>query len=240
MIIDVKCSYVDDPGDFIRPPIRFFKLTATIQFAAEERWIAVNHNLLDYKILDARPPWYERERKKAEQAEARAKERGERYEWPRWLPRAIPDDLLILTVQRVLRDPILVVTFDTAEELGSVRAPAKGGVRTVRAVPGPLWRTTAHCPVEILMESPLGSILKGFAEPLQQPENMLIVLLLLIFAVFVFVRHFNRPPTLDLTRYRELPPEEEKLQQGLPPPASNYADWNAEKDKEKDRAPWDR
>jgi hypothetical protein len=90
------------------------------------------------------------------------------------------------------------------------------------------------------MESFLGAILKGFAEPLQHPEYMLIVLALMVFAVVVLVNHFNRPPTLDLTRYRELPPEEEKPQRGLPPPASNYADWGAEKDKEKDRAPWDR
>jgi hypothetical protein len=117
MIIDVKRSYVDDPGDFIRPPARFFKLTATIQFRAEERWIIVTHNLFHYEILDARPPWYERERRKAEQAAARAKGKGERYEWPQWLPRAIPEDLLILTVERVLRDPEFIITFDTAEEL---------------------------------------------------------------------------------------------------------------------------
>jgi hypothetical protein len=90
------------------------------------------------------------------------------------------------------------------------------------------------------MESLLGSILRGFAEPLQQPENMLVVLLLVIFAVVVIVKHFNQPPTIDLTRYRELPPEEEKPQRGLPPPSSRYADLGAEKDKEKDPAPWDR
>lgn len=117
MNVDVERSYVDNPGDFIRRPIRFFKLTATIQFTAEERWTITTHNLFHHQILDARPPWYERERRKAEQAEVRAKERGERYEWPRWLPRAIPDDLLILTVERVLRDPIFIITFDTAEEL---------------------------------------------------------------------------------------------------------------------------
>jgi hypothetical protein len=117
VIVDVKRSHVDDPGDFIRPPVRFYKLTATIRFSAEARWVITSHNLLDYQILDARPPWYERERRKAEQAEARAKERSERYEWPRWLPREIPDDLLILTVERVLRNPTFVVTFDSAEEL---------------------------------------------------------------------------------------------------------------------------
>ena len=90
------------------------------------------------------------------------------------------------------------------------------------------------------MDSLLGAILRGFGEPLQHPENMLIVLLLLIFAVVVILKHFNRPPTIDLTRYRELPPEEEKPQRGLPPPGNAYADWGAEKDKEKDRAPWDR
>jgi hypothetical protein len=117
MNVDVERGYVDDPGDFIRPPVRFFKLTATIWFSAEQRWVITAHNLFRHKILDARSPWYERERRKAEQAETRAKERGERYEWPHWLPREIPDDLLILTVERVLRDPILIVTFDSAEEL---------------------------------------------------------------------------------------------------------------------------
>jgi hypothetical protein len=116
MEVSLTRSFEEDPGGLLRQPSRSFILIATISFSAEDVWVIDTHNLYHHAIVDRTPQWYYPALRENERAEERAKQEGERYDWPWHVPRALPEEW-VLTAERALHDPIFAVTFETAQEL---------------------------------------------------------------------------------------------------------------------------
>ena len=118
MELTVTRSYVKDEGSWLHPPAQSFVLTSNVTFSSEERWIIDTHNLYHHRILDRTPPWYFSALKDAQRSKARAEREGEEFEWPWYVPPTLPEEWW-LTVERLLCDPIYIVTFETALELNN-------------------------------------------------------------------------------------------------------------------------
>lgn len=105
-----------DPGGLLSDPSETFILTIAVTFSEEELWIIRSRNLYHHEILDRTPPWYFPALREAERAKEKAETDGQRFEWPWYLPRAVPPEWK-LTVANLLDNPVYAVTFGSAYEL---------------------------------------------------------------------------------------------------------------------------
>lgn len=116
MDVTVTRSWASDRGTWLRAPSQAFVLTATITFSNEERWAIEVHNLFDHVIFDRTPSWYFPALREATRARERAESDGTPYEWPWHLPPSVPPEWIV-SVARLLENPRLAITFNTAQEL---------------------------------------------------------------------------------------------------------------------------
>lgn len=92
------------------------------------------------------------------------------------------------------------------------------------------------------METPdlISTSIRTVGETIFSSESMTLLALAFI-ALAVYLLRNQQATRFDPLRHMPHPPTiEHQPQRTLPPPSQAYADWNAEKDKEKDHAPWDR
>jgi hypothetical protein len=116
MEVAVCRSHVADPGTWLRQSSQAFVLTAEVRFSQEERWAIEAHNLYHHVIFDRTPPWYLPAFREAERSKERAERDGVRFEWPWFVPLAVPVDWIV-TVAGLLASPVFAVSFNTAAEL---------------------------------------------------------------------------------------------------------------------------
>jgi hypothetical protein len=116
MELAITRSCAVDQGTWLREPSQHFVLTIRVAFSEDERWTIDAHSLYHHVILNRTPPWYFPALRQAQRNQDRAAEQGEAFEWPWYVPPSVPPEW-ILTVARLLEDPVYTVTFDPAYEL---------------------------------------------------------------------------------------------------------------------------
>ncbi|MGE3279576.1 MAG: hypothetical protein AB7H90_05320 [Alphaproteobacteria bacterium] len=92
------------------------------------------------------------------------------------------------------------------------------------------------------METPnlICESVRTIGETIFTSESMTLIAVAFIVLAVYLLRN-QQPTRFDPLRHMTQPPDiEHQPQRGLPPPSQAYANWGAEKDKEKDHAPWDR
>jgi hypothetical protein len=86
----------------------------------------------------------------------------------------------------------------------------------------------------------ISASVRTIGETIFTSESLTLIALACVVLAVYLLRN-QQSTRFDPLRHMPHPPDiEHQPQRGLPPPASHYADWSAEKDKEKDHAPWDR
>jgi hypothetical protein len=116
MNLAVHRSHDVDPGGWLRQPSQTFVLTTVARFSAEELWVIHSHSLYHHVILDRTPHWYAGALRDALRKQQQAAQDDLAFEWPYWLPPSIPDEW-VLTIARLIENPVYVITFRTASEL---------------------------------------------------------------------------------------------------------------------------
>lgn len=116
MDVAVTRSQIAQPATWLRDTTQVFILTTAVRFSNEERWAIATYNLYHHVVFDRTPPWYFPALRDAERARKRAADAGARYDWPWYVPPSVPPEWIV-TVGRLIREPVFETRFRSAAEL---------------------------------------------------------------------------------------------------------------------------